>query len=115
VDLIQPPARVAVAQRGLEGHRGARGNERLFTMSVRTAGMTARQFDAALNQYSEYRSMRPPRRRADAAAIPTPPTVGTKRTATGVPMPTLADRMLEAKQNKMDRRSRGESIGNCQR
>jgi hypothetical protein len=29
-------------------------------------------------------------------------------------MSTLADRMLEAKQNKMDRRSRG-SIGNCQR
>ena len=29
-------------------------------------------------------------------------------------MSTLADRMLEAKQNKMDRRSRGESIGNCQ-
>jgi len=52
-------------------------------------------------------------RRADSG--PTPPTVGTKRTATGVPMSTLADRMLEAKQNKMDRRSRGESIGNCQR
>ena len=94
-------------------------------MSVGAAAMTARQFDAALNQYSEFRSMRPPRRPTSAfaapiaAAIPTPanwpPTVGTKQTATGVPMSTLADRMLEAKQNKMDRRSRGESIGNCQR
>jgi hypothetical protein len=33
--------------------------------------------------------------------------------STGVPMSTLADRIPEAKQNKMDRRSRGESIGNC--